>query len=85
MSYIIIKTDNSEIFFENGKQKTYGASIYNSNAVIERIRKDNKWFYKILKNRYGDRTDGYIEYDGSVVLTKLISYLRKQKLEKLLS
>lgn len=66
MNYKIVKTNNSEIFLENG------TTVYNSYSVIERTRKDNKWFYRILKNRYGDRTDGYIEYDGSVALTKLV-------------
>jgi len=79
MSYKIVKTDNSEIFLENG------TTVYNSNSVIEKTRKDNKWFYRILKNRYGETTSGYIENIDSIALTKLISYLRKQKLEKLLS
>ena len=79
MSYKIVKTDNSEIFLENG------TTVQNSYSVIERTRKDNKWFYRILKNRYGNTTNGYIENDGSIALTKLLSYLRKQKLEKLLS
>ena len=85
MSYKIVKTDKSEIFFEGGTSVHSGTSVHDSHSVIERIRKDNKWFYRILKNRYGKTTDGYIENDGSVALTKLISYLRKQKLEKLLS